>query len=82
MQSQKIISSVVISKHTKSNTAVVQQVAQVIKHGFLVMAADSAKIAQETAAVGHHLWKPDFLMGSKFVSYMRLHHIDNFNICV
>lgn len=60
-----IISSIAISEHTKSNAAVVQQVAQVVKHGFLIVLADSTKITQETAAVGHHLWKPDFLIGER-----------------
>lgn len=67
-----------ISEHTKSNAAVVQQVAQVIKHGFLVVAADSAKITQETAAVSHHLWKSDFLMGERIYIYV----VPEISLCV
>lgn len=46
---------------TKTHAAVLQQVAQVIKHGLLVLTADPAEIAQKAAAVGHHLRKCDFL---------------------
>lgn len=46
---------------TETHAAVLQQVAQVIKHGLLVLTADPAEIAQEAAAVGHHLRKSDFL---------------------
>lgn len=48
-------------EHTKSNIAVVQQVAEMIKHGFLVMATDSTEITQETTAVCNHLREHDFL---------------------
>jgi len=33
----------------------------VVKHGLLVLTADPAEVAQEAAAVGHHLGKGDFL---------------------
>jgi len=46
---------------TKSYIAVVQQVAEMIKHGFLVMATDSTEITQETTAVCNHLREHDFL---------------------
>lgn len=48
-------------KLTEANAAVLQEVAQVIKHGFLVLAADSTEVAQKTTAVGHHFRKGDFL---------------------
>lgn len=46
---------------TQSNATVLQQVREVVKHGALVLAADSAEVAQEATAIGHHLWESDFL---------------------
>lgn len=46
---------------TESHAAVLQQVAEMIEHGLLILTADSTEVAQEPAAVGHHLWKRDFL---------------------
>lgn len=46
---------------TKSNAAVFQQVAEVIKQGSLIVTADAAKITQESTAAGNHLWKGNFL---------------------
>lgn len=46
---------------TQSDAAVLQQVAQMVKHGALVLSADSAEVAQEAAAVGHHLGEAYFL---------------------
>lgn len=46
---------------TQSNAAVLQQVAQVVKHGFLVLTADPTEVAQEATAAGHHFWEGDFL---------------------
>lgn len=48
-------------KHTKSNITVVQQVAEMIKHGPLIMPTDSTEITKETTAVRNHLRKHDFL---------------------
>lgn len=50
---------------TQSHAAVLQQVAQVVKHGFLVLTADPTEVAQETAAAGHHLREGNFLRGTK-----------------
>lgn len=46
---------------TETHAAVLQQIAQVIKHGLLVLTADPAEVTQEATAVGHHLRKCDFL---------------------
>lgn len=46
---------------TEAHAAVLQEVAEVIEHGLLVLTADSTEVAQEPAAVRHHLWKGDFL---------------------
>lgn len=50
---------------TQSNAAVLQQVAQVVKHGFLVLTADTTEVAQESTAAGHHFWESNFLQGEK-----------------
>ena len=46
---------------TEANAAVLQQVAEVVEHGALVLTADPAEVAQEATAVGHHLGEPDLL---------------------
>lgn len=46
---------------TQAYAAVLQQVAQMIEHGALVLSADSTEVAQETTAVGHHLRKSNLL---------------------
>lgn len=51
---------------TQSNTAVLQQVAQMVKHGFLILAADAAEVAQETTTAGNHLWESNFLSTKSF----------------
>lgn len=48
-------------RFTKPNTAVFQQVAEMVKQGSLIVAADAAKITQESTAAGHHLWKSNLL---------------------
>ena len=47
---------------TQPDTAVLQKVAEVVEHGFLVLTADSAKVAQEATAAGHHLGEGNFLV--------------------
>ena len=49
------------SSLTQPHAAVLQQVAEVVKHGLLVLTADAAEVAQEATAVGHHLGEPDLL---------------------
>ena len=46
---------------TEANTAVLQQVAQMVKHGLLVLPADPTEVAEKTTAVGHHFGKSYFL---------------------
>lgn len=46
---------------TEADAAVLQQVTQVVKHGFLVLTANATEVAQEAAAAGHHLWKGNLL---------------------
>lgn len=46
---------------TKSNTAVFQQVAKMVKQGSLIVTADAAKITEESTTAGHHLGKGNFL---------------------
>lgn len=48
-------------KFTKSNAAVFQQVAEMIKQGSLIVTADATKVTQESTAAGDHLWKGNFL---------------------
>lgn len=50
---------------TQTDAAVLQQVAQVVKHGALVLSADAAEVTKETTAVGHHLGKSDLLREEK-----------------
>lgn len=46
---------------TQSDTAVLQEVAEVVEQGPLIVTADAAKITQEPTAVCHHLGKGDLL---------------------
>lgn len=46
---------------TEAHAAVLQQVAEVVEHGLLVLTADAAEVAQEAAAAGHHLGEGNFL---------------------
>lgn len=48
-------------KFTKSNVAVFQEVAEMIKQGSLIVTADATKVTQESTAAGNHLWKGNFL---------------------
>lgn len=48
---------------TQADAAVLQQVAEMIEHGALVLSADSTEVAQKTAAVGDHLRKSNLLEG-------------------
>lgn len=50
---------------TQTNAAVLQQVAQVVKHGALILSANAAEVTQETTAVGHHLGESDLLEEKK-----------------
>lgn len=52
---------------TKANAAVLQQIAEVLKHGPLVLTADSTEVTEEATAVGHHFWKCDFLQNIGFI---------------
>lgn len=46
---------------TEANAAVLQQVAEVVKHGFLVLTADSTEVTEKSTTVGHHFRKGDLL---------------------
>lgn len=48
-------------KLTEADATVLQEVAEVVKHGALVLPADATKVAEETAAVCHHSRKSDLL---------------------
>lgn len=50
---------------TQADAAVLQQVAQVVEHGALVLPADTTEVTQETAAVGYHLGEPNLLKKQK-----------------
>lgn len=56
---------------TQTHAAVLQQVAQVVKHGLLVLTTDAAEVAQEAAAAGHHLGEGNFLWSSTNIIYPR-----------
>ena len=60
---------------TQSDAAVLQQVAEMVEHGALVLAADATKIAQETAAVGHHLGETDLLLRDERASFTSLTNV-------
>lgn len=47
---------------TQPHTAVLQQITQMIKHGFLILTTDSTEITQESTAARHHFGKSDFLI--------------------
>lgn len=51
---------------TQPHAAVLQQVAQVVEHGFLVLAANATEVAQEATAAGHHLGEGDLLWTQKW----------------
>ena len=53
--------SVAVSVLTQADAAVLQQVAQVVEHGALVLAADTTEVAQEPTAVCHHTRETDLL---------------------
>lgn len=46
---------------TQTDAAVLEQVAEVVEHGPLVLATDPAEVAEEATAVGHHPWESDLL---------------------
>ena len=46
---------------TQANAAVLQQVAQMVEHGALVLPANAAEVAEEAAAARHHLGEADLL---------------------
>lgn len=48
---------------TQANATVLQQIAQMVEHGTLVLPADSAEVAEEAAAACHHLGEADLLQG-------------------
>lgn len=50
---------------TKANATILQEVAEMIKHGSLVLATDTAEIAEESATVCDHSGKSNFLFGKK-----------------
>lgn len=47
---------------TQANATVLQQVAQVVKHGTLVLSADTTEVTQEATAIGHHLRETNLLL--------------------
>lgn len=49
------------NKLTQTNTTVFKQIAKMVKHGSLILSADSTEVAQESTAVGHHFGEADFL---------------------
>lgn len=49
-------------KFTKSNTAVFQQVTEMVKEGSLIVTTDAAEITQESTAAGYHLGKGNLLI--------------------
>lgn len=53
--------SVQVCVFTQPHTAVLQEVAQVFKHGFLILTADSTEVTEETAATGHHFGESNLL---------------------
>lgn len=46
---------------TQADAAVLQKVAEMVKHRALVLSADATEVTQETAAVGHHLRESNLL---------------------
>lgn len=58
-------------KVTQADAAVLQEVAEVVKHGALVLPADATEVAEETAAVCHHSRKSDLLSGREGTNYAR-----------
>lgn len=46
---------------TQPHTAVLQEVAQVVKHSLLVLTADATEVAQEATTAGHHLGEGNLL---------------------
>lgn len=59
---------------TQSNTAVLQQVTEMLEHGLLVLTTNAAEVAQEPTTACHHLRKSDLLKrkvdkAAKYVNY-------------
>lgn len=50
-------------KITEADATVLQEVAEVVKHGALVLPADATEVAEKTAAVCHHSRESDLLSG-------------------
>lgn len=46
---------------TKANATVLEKVAEMVKHGTLILTTDATEVAEETAAVCHHPRKSDLL---------------------
>lgn len=55
-------------KITEADAAVLQEVAEVVKHGALVLPADATEVAEKTAAVRHHSRKSDLLWGGQITN--------------
>lgn len=60
-----------IASRTQANATVLKQVGQMIEHGALVLTTDAAEIAQETAAVRHHLGESNLLL-ERFISRLNI----------
>lgn len=56
---------------TQADAAVLQQVAQMVKHRTLVLSADTAEVTQETTAAGHHLGESNLLGKKKTNIFLR-----------
>ena len=54
---------------TKTNTAVFQQITEMIKHSLLILPTYTTEVTEKTATVGHHLRKSDFLHKEHLVSW-------------
>lgn len=50
------------ASHTQANATVLKQVWKMVEHGALVLTTDTTEIAQEAAAVCHHLGESNLLL--------------------
>lgn len=60
---------------TQADAAVLQQVAQMVKHRTLVLSADTAEVTQETTAAGHHLGESNLLGKKKNKHFSQMHNV-------
>lgn len=58
---------------TQPHAAVLQEVAQVVKHSLLVLTADTTEVAQKATTAGHHLGESNLLRVKNSIQFTSAH---------